>query len=99
MLGSNSPARAYCSDPACARDIFPLGATWTGLGVNFALFSAHATKVELCLFDEQGEREIERIELPEFTDEAKGSRRDDRVRSRFAEARLDANGTLRIYRG
>ena len=78
---------------------FPLGATWTGLGVNFALFSAHATKVELCLFDEQGEREIERIELPEFTDEAKGSRRDDRVRSRFAEARLDANGTLRIYRG
>ena len=48
---------------------FPLGATWTGVGVNFALFSAHATKVELCLFDEQGEREIERIELPEFTDE------------------------------
>jgi isoamylase len=48
---------------------FPLGATWTGLGANFALFSANATKVELCLFDEQGEREIERIELPEFTDE------------------------------
>ncbi len=48
---------------------FPLGATWTGLGVNFALFSAHATKVELCLFDDRGEREIERIEMPEFTDE------------------------------
>ncbi len=48
---------------------FPLGATWTGLGVNFALFSANATKVELCLFDEQGQGEIERIELPEFTDE------------------------------
>ncbi len=48
---------------------FPLGATWTGLGVNFALFSAHATKVELCLFDDQGEREIDRVELPEFTDE------------------------------
>ena len=31
---------------------FPLGATWDGLGVNFALFSAHATKVELCLFDD-----------------------------------------------
>ena len=30
---------------------FPLGATWDGLGVNFALFSANATKVELCLFD------------------------------------------------
>ncbi len=48
---------------------YPLGATWDGLGVNFALFSAHATKVELCLFDERGEREIERVELPEFTDE------------------------------
>jgi len=48
---------------------FPLGATWTGLGVNFALFSANATKVELCLFDDRGEQEIERIVLPEFTDE------------------------------
>ena len=46
-----------------------LGATWDGLGVNFALFSANATKVELCLFDPSGEREIERIELPEYTDE------------------------------
>ncbi len=48
---------------------YPLGATWDGLGVNFALFSAHATKVELCLFDDAGEQEIERIELPEYTDE------------------------------
>jgi len=48
---------------------YPLGATWDGLGVNFALFSAHATCVELCLFDARGERELERIELPEFTDE------------------------------
>ncbi|HSC82884.1 MAG TPA: glycogen debranching protein GlgX, partial [Pseudomonas sp.] len=48
---------------------FPLGATWDGLGVNFALFSAHSTKVELCLFDSSGEHEIERIELPEYTDE------------------------------
>jgi len=48
---------------------FPLGATWDGLGVNFALFSANATKVELCLFDSDGKRELERIELPEFTDE------------------------------
>lgn len=47
----------------------PLGATWDGLGVNFALFSAHATRVELCLFDARGEEEIERIALPEFTDE------------------------------
>jgi glycogen operon protein len=48
---------------------FPLGATWNGLGVNFSLFSAHATKVELCIFDDRGETEVERIELPEFTDE------------------------------
>jgi isoamylase len=48
---------------------FPLGATWDGLGVNFALFSAHATKVELCLFDDTGATELERIELPEYTDE------------------------------
>ena len=48
---------------------FPLGASWDGLGVNFALFSAHATRVELCLFDEHGETEIERIELPEYTNE------------------------------
>ncbi|XQA62176.1 glycogen debranching protein GlgX [Xanthomonas sacchari] len=47
---------------------YPLGATWDGLGVNFALYSAHATKVELCLFDDRG-REIERIALPEYTDE------------------------------
>jgi glycogen operon protein len=47
----------------------PLGATWDGLGVNFALFSANATKVELCLFDDSGQTELERIELPEFTDE------------------------------
>jgi isoamylase len=48
---------------------FPLGATWDGLGVNFALFTAHATKVELCLFDDAGEKELDRIELPEYTDE------------------------------
>src|SRR5689334_15743253 len=41
---------------------FPLGASWDGLGVNFAIFSAHATKVELCLFDESGTHEVERIE-------------------------------------
>lgn len=48
---------------------FPLGATWDGKGVNFALFSAHASKVELCLFDETGEKELEKIALPEYTDE------------------------------
>ena len=45
------------------------GAAWDGLGVNFSLFSANATKVELCLFDQNGTQEIQRIELPEYTDE------------------------------
>lgn len=34
---------------------FPCGATWDGKGTNFALFSAHATKVERCLFDASGQ--------------------------------------------
>jgi glycogen operon protein len=46
-----------------------LGATWDGLGVNFAVFSAHAERVELCLFDPAGRRETARLELPEYTDE------------------------------
>ena len=48
---------------------YPLGATFDGLGVNFAVFSAHAEKIELCLFDEAGRQEIARLELPEWTDE------------------------------
>ena len=48
---------------------YPQGATWDGAGTNFALFSAHAEKVELCLFDDAGEREIARVALPEFTHE------------------------------
>ncbi|WP_298691838.1 glycogen debranching protein GlgX [uncultured Sphingomonas sp.] len=47
----------------------PRGATWDGKGTNFAIFSANATKVELCLFDEDGGKEIERIALPEYTDQ------------------------------
>jgi len=48
---------------------YPLGATWDGEGVNFALFSEHADKVELCLFDPGGRHEAERIALPERTDQ------------------------------
>ncbi len=48
---------------------YPLGATWDGKGVNFALFSAHAERVELCIFDARGRRELHRIVLPEYTDE------------------------------
>ena len=47
---------------------YPLGATWDGEGVNFALFSRHAEKVELCLFDDAGRREVQRITLRERTD-------------------------------
>jgi isoamylase len=47
----------------------PLGTTWDGRGTNFALFSANAEKVELCLFDSYGRREIERIALPERTED------------------------------
>src|SRR5258708_35312618 len=47
----------------------PRGATWDGKGTNFALFSAHAAKVEVCIFDENGEQELERIELPEYTNQ------------------------------
>ncbi|MGZ3496752.1 MAG: glycogen debranching protein GlgX [Vulcanimicrobiaceae bacterium] len=48
---------------------YPLGATWDGSGVNFALFSENAEKVELCIFDPRGNRELRRIVLPEYTDQ------------------------------
>jgi len=47
---------------------YPQGATWDGQGVNFALYSENAEKVELCLFDAQGRRETQRIAMPEQTD-------------------------------
>jgi len=46
-----------------------LGAQWEGAGVNFALFSANAERVELCIYDTSGKRERERITLPECTDQ------------------------------
>jgi glycogen operon protein len=42
---------------------------WDGLGVNFAVFSAHAKQIDLCIFDPSGRREIARYELPEWTNE------------------------------
>ncbi len=47
---------------------YPLGATWDGQGVNFALFSEHAEQVELCLYDDKGRAEIQRIAMREQTD-------------------------------
>jgi isoamylase len=48
---------------------YPLGATWDGLGINFAVFSAHAEAIELCLFDPTARRETGRHRLPEYTDQ------------------------------
>ena len=49
---------------------YPLGATFDGAGVNFALFSEHATRVELCIFDSpESKSEKSRIELIEHTDQ------------------------------
>jgi isoamylase len=48
---------------------YPLGATWDGEGVNFAIFSEAAQKVELCLFDQLGRQETHRIPLREQTDQ------------------------------
>ena len=48
---------------------YPLGATFDGMGTNFAVFSANADKIELCIFDPGGRREIARYALPEVTDE------------------------------
>ena len=61
-IGPITPSRVWPGQP------YPLGATWDGQGVNFALFSENAERVELCLFDGHGRREIERIDMAEPTD-------------------------------
>ena len=61
------PAETARTRPGAAH---PLGATWDGAGVNFSLFSEHATGVELCLFDPADPvREIARIPVRERTDQ------------------------------
>ena len=60
--------------PASVRRVWPgsphpLGATWDGRGVNFAIYAENATKVELCLFDStDAPHESTRIPLSEYTD-------------------------------
>jgi len=55
--------RTYAGQP------YPLGATWDGSGVNFALYSEHAEAVDLCLFDQAyGAPEVTRIRMTEQTD-------------------------------
>ena len=63
MTGASRPARLDAGNP------YPLGASADVGGVNFAVFSANAERVELCLFDPAGRREIGRHDLPECTDE------------------------------
>ena len=49
---------------------YPLGATWLGNGVNFALFSESATSVDLCLFDNiEARQEYNRVSMIERTDQ------------------------------
>ncbi|WP_332742182.1 glycogen debranching protein GlgX [Hydrogenophaga sp.] len=48
---------------------YPRGATWDGMGVNFALFSETAERVDLCLFDAGGRNEVARLTLREQTDQ------------------------------
>ncbi len=59
---------AHPARPQWRGHPYPLGATWDGAGVNFAIYSDNAERVELCLFDAKGRRELERIALRERTD-------------------------------
>ena len=65
---SDAPPHEYLVSTVWPGKPYPLGATWDGEGVNFALFSEHAEGVELCLFDNSGQREMQRLMLPEYTD-------------------------------
>jgi isoamylase len=60
---------AGAPDRLLPGEAYPLGATCDGLGINFAVFSAHAERIDLCLFEASGQREIARYPLPEHTDE------------------------------
>ncbi len=58
------PLEAQRIRPGTSR---PLGATWDGEGTNFAVFSAHATRVDICLFEDSNDKPSRTIELPERT--------------------------------
>ena len=59
--GATAPAPA---PTVTAGRPWPMGAHWDGSGVNFAVFSANAQAIDLCLFDDTGKREIARVRLP-----------------------------------
>ena len=70
ITSTPSPADAPHSQWPCEQgQAWPLGATLQATGVNFAIFSSVASRVELCLFDSSGTREIQRIALPGRTDD------------------------------
>ena len=62
----NTGALAACRLPAtlAAGQPWPMGASFDGGGVNFAVFSEFATQVELCLYDATGDIELVRLPLP-----------------------------------
>ena len=60
---------AHYPDKLAPGTPYPLGATWDGMGTNFAVFSANAEHIDLCLFDPSGRRQIAVYPLPERTDE------------------------------
>ncbi len=65
-----SMARTRTQQPSISLELgdsAPLGATWTGEGVNFAVHSSSAVRIDLCLFDAKGEKETARIMLPART--------------------------------
>lgn len=70
-----SPSRRMSLKTQDSMDIqtgrpYPLGATWDGRGVNFAVFSRHATRVDLCLFDNPKDvTHAHRVPLPGHTDD------------------------------
>ena len=86
-LGNRVPPRAAAAVSTVWRgQPAPLGATWDGAGVNFALYSEHAERVELCLFDPKGRREVERIDV----------HRSDRLRLALLPARRAARRCVRL---
>ena len=95
MPDRDSGPDPLASDPASSTPRLeagspqPLGANWTGRGTNFAVYSAHAEAVELCLFDASGREEVARLELP--------SRR-DAIWHGFLPARFGGPGLQYGYR-
>src|SRR5690606_12033134 len=65
LSGGAAPAHSLAQLPLAAGWPAPLGATPMEGGVNFALFSAHAERVQLCLFSPDGTREVRRVDLME----------------------------------